>query len=195
MLAIRNFGHFWNRDLVDWGKRGPGARGKLSGYPPKGRPPFVVDFREQMGIYVLHTIARDVVYIGQAGLGDKRLFERLRDHTRNHLRDRWQHFFWFGLREVNQNSSLSEHQKPDSRCAGTNLLALDEIEAVLIQLFEPRLNKQGSKWGENCQEYFQYVPWEWEEVPAPLTAADKIIVDKIDVMSNRLQEKIESLDL
>jgi hypothetical protein len=30
---------------------------------------------------------------------------------------------------------------------------------VLLQLFEPRLNKQGSNWG-STQEYLQYVPSE-----------------------------------
>jgi hypothetical protein len=52
MLAIRNFGHFWNRGLVDWGKPGLGTRGTLQGYVMREREPFVVDFKEQMGIYV-----------------------------------------------------------------------------------------------------------------------------------------------
>lgn len=112
MLAIRNFGHFWNRDLVDWGRPGPGARGTLQGYVMRDREPFVVDFREQMGIYVLFTGSRDVVYIGQAGAGEQRLWNRLRSHTRNHPRDRWQHFSWFGLREVNLSGGLDERRSP-----------------------------------------------------------------------------------
>ena len=56
---------------------------------------------------------------------------------------------------------FSEHQKPDSRCAGVNSDALDEIEAVLLQLLEPRLNKQGPKWGDVSEEYFQYVKLEF----------------------------------
>ena len=137
MLAIRNFGHFWSRENVTWGKPGPGTAGELLGYQMIDRKPFVADFRNQIGIYVLFTAQREVLYVGQAGSGDQRLFSRLRHHTRNYLRDRWTNFSWFGLRSVNDSARLSEHQRPDSRCAGINSNALDEIEAVLLQLFEP----------------------------------------------------------
>lgn len=163
MLAIRNYGHFWSRDLVDWGKPGRGAGGRLMGYVLSDRAPAITDFRDQIGVYVLFTSSREAIYVGQAGAGDQRLFVRLRQHTRDHLRDRWQYFSWFGLREVNQRLDLSEHQKPESRCLGTNKDALSEVEAVLLQLFEPRLNKQGPRWGDDTVEFLQYVPWEWED--------------------------------
>jgi hypothetical protein len=167
MLAIRNFGHFWNRDLVEWGYQR--VAGSLKGYVIRDRKPVVVDFREQIGIYVLFSNQREVVYIGQVGSGDRRLFLRLRDHTSNNLRDRWTHFSWFGLRAVNTtNLNLSEHQKPDSRCSGTHADALHEIEAVLLQLFEPRLNKRGPDWGDDTFEFFQYVSSEWEKDAEPL---------------------------
>jgi len=44
---------------------------------------------------------------------------------------------------------------------GTNSEALDETESVLLQLLEPRLNKQGPRWGKETQEYLQYIEQEF----------------------------------
>ena len=160
-LAVRNYGHFWNRNLVNWGDRGRNRGGDLSGYRTVNRKPRVTDFREQIGLYVLYGENREVVYLGQTGSGKRRLFLRLRDHTNDHLRDRWNHFSWFGFRKVNGDGSLSSAQKPRSAVKATSNQALDEIESVLLQLFEPRLNKQGPRW-DSTEEFLQYVPSEHE---------------------------------
>jgi hypothetical protein len=197
MLAVRNFGHFWSRELVDWGERGPGRAGSLRGYKMVDRRPFVVNFREQIAIYVLFTLQREAIYVGQTGGGDQRLFLRLRQHARGQLRDRWTNFSWFGLRDVNQNGELSSHQKPESRCAGHNRQALDEIESVLLQLFEPRLNKQGPRWsanGENTDEYLQYVAWEWGEEDAPVESSNRrlleLVTGRVDDLESEIVAKI-----
>ena len=120
------------------------------------RDPKVVEFKDQIGVYVLYTADREVIYVGQSGAGTQRLLVRLRVHTRDHLRDRWEYFSWFGLRQHKvTDCDLSDKQKPDSKFAGTNSDALDELESVLIQLFEPRLNRQGSKW-KDTQEFRQW---------------------------------------
>jgi hypothetical protein len=92
MFAVANYGHFWRRERVDFGSRG--KKSSLLGYfgPQKDRRK--VDFRDQIGIYVLYDEWREVVYIGQAGSGTQRLLSRLRAHTRDHLRDRWAYFSW-----------------------------------------------------------------------------------------------------
>lgn len=149
MFAITNYGHFWRRDRVNFGKKG--SRGELWGYHGAIKNELFVDFRDQIGIYVLFSNTREVVYVGQAGSGTNRLLSRLRAHTRDHLRDRWEFFSWFGLRQHNKDGSLSNKQNPDSKFSGSNSDALDELEAVLIQLFEPRLNKQGSKWKDTLE--------------------------------------------
>ncbi len=151
MLAIRCFGHFWSKDLVDWGTRGQGGAGRLLGYQLRQGTPSVVDFKEQIAVYTLFSPNREAVYIGQTGSGDQRLILRLRQHSKGNMRDRWTHFSWFGLRSVTQARELSDHQKPETRCVGTNANALDEIEATLLQLFEPRLNKRGPNWGEDTK--------------------------------------------
>ena len=185
MLAIKTFGHFWARDLVDWGTRGRGGAGRLQGYVLQDREPKVVDFGEQIGIYVLFTAQRDAVYIGQTGSGDQRLLRRLRQHSQGNLRDRWTNFSWFGFRSVNANGKLSDHQQPDSRCAGKHTDALDETESVLLQLFEPRLNKQGPRWGKT-REYLQYVAWEHGADSQPVDYQTQQILEKIDSLAGRL---------
>jgi hypothetical protein len=188
MLAIRNYGHYWNRQFVEWGKPGPGHGGRLRGYVLRDRKPLVIDFKEQMGIYVLFTAQREVVYVGQVGSGDQRMFARIKAHTRNDLRDRWTHFSWFGLRAFTGGGVLSEHQQPESSVKGTNSSALDEIESVLLQLFEPRLNKQGPRWGDATEEFLQYLPWEWGETERPVDFGTSFICERIDELRSRIDE-------
>jgi hypothetical protein len=116
---------------------------------------------------------------------------RLRQHSQGNLRDRWTHFSWFGLRAVtlqqqSEYQKLSDHQQPDSKCGSTNAQALDEIEAVLLQLFEPRLNKRGPNWGEDTEEYLQYVPSEFGEEQMPIDL--ETINSNIDEVSKRIDK-------
>src|SRR5580698_4334444 len=88
--VIKNYGLMWRRDSVFWG-RGYN-RGSLQGR----RSRRVIDFREQIGVYVLYDEGRRPVYVGQAGQGNARLFNRLRNHRGDALSQRWQYFSWFG---------------------------------------------------------------------------------------------------
>jgi hypothetical protein len=112
-----------------------------------------VDFRHQAGIYVLYDESRVPLWIGQA-VG---LYGRLQQHRNDHLWNRLTYFTWFGFRRVNANGTLALSNLLNWRVRGTAATARDEIEAVLIQVLEPRLNRQGSRWGETA-EYLQYVP-------------------------------------
>ena len=154
MLAIENYGRRWRRDKVHWGAGS--NKGHLKGYR-QGAKLKPVDFRTQIGIYVLFGSGGDVVYVGQAGLGNARLFARLKAHTRDHLRDRWTHFSWFGLRGVNTgNNRLSEFHKPETRISRRNRRdALHETEAVLMSVVEPPLNRRGPNW-QGSREYKQH---------------------------------------
>ncbi|MDN7676479.1 GIY-YIG nuclease family protein [Burkholderia oklahomensis] len=115
-----------------------------------------VDFREQRGIYALYA-EYELVYVGQTGAGDDRLFKRLKAHRIDHLSERWDRFSWFGTQWVTVNHRLSNdtagvHQTVEA--------ALNMLEAVSIAIAEPRLNLQRGRWSEATQ-YFQY--WEREE--------------------------------
>lgn len=148
MPAIKNFGYLWDRERVFWGR--PKVTGTLLGFHKHFG---VVDFREQKGIYLLHTQDLKVVYVGQVGSGDQSLFNRLRQHTKSGaLWNRWRYFSWFGWRSVNKgNHRLSNYAGGSPKIKGKSEEFLDEIEAVLIQVVEPQLNRQGSKWKRTVQ--------------------------------------------
>jgi len=160
MLTIENYGRRWRRDKIAWGAGS--NKGHLRGAWRRQKST-VVDFREQIGIYVLFNAVGAVVYVGQAGVGkNKRLFGRLKDHRSDHLRDRWTHFSWFGLGGFNEKSNsdvkpLSKYHKPGGAIRKKKRSdALHEIEAVLMSVVEPPLNKRGPNW-KGSKEFLQYI--------------------------------------
>ncbi|WHZ36275.1 GIY-YIG nuclease family protein [Sagittula sp. MA-2] len=157
MLAIKNYGHFWSRELVDFGQRG--SPGRLLGSTKiNSEKDETIDFRNQTGIYCLYSDNREIVYVGQTGRGNQRLLSRLRQHSCGPMRDRWQNFSWFGFRSV-EGREISQEADLQSKENVTYAAALDEIEAVLVQLLEPRLNKQGPRWS-GAEEYFQWADFD-----------------------------------
>jgi hypothetical protein len=188
MLTIENFGLRWRREKIAWGRRSKASiKGHLIG-TLRRRKSTKVDFDDQIGIYVLYNNSVVPIYVGQAGIGNKRLFGRLKDHRKDHLRDRWTHFSWFGLRGYNERSKgqikgLSAFHKPVTAIRGKNRKdALYEIEAVLISVVEPGLNKKGPNW-TGSREFLQYndplVPQTSEEIitelPRKLLSLEKQI--------------------
>jgi len=91
---IKFYGTFWNPDTVDWGKRGRGNKGKLTGKVKPNR--MHIDFWEARGIYVLHDNFK-AIYVGQTmdPLGG-----RLRDHLSDRLAGRWDMFSWFSISAI-----------------------------------------------------------------------------------------------
>jgi hypothetical protein len=150
---IRSYGVHWRADRVNWGRQGAGNQGTLLGAASKSVRAVPVDFRRQRGIYALYA-EYDLVYVGQTGSGNDRLFKRLKAHRFDHLSERWDRFSWFGTQWVTQQHALSMdaaavHQTVEA--------ALNTMEAVSIAISEPRLNLQRGRWGE-ATKYFQY--WE-----------------------------------
>jgi hypothetical protein len=151
--AIRNFGYLWDRDRVFWGRR------KVSGTLLGIHTDFgVIDFSEQKGIYLLHTQDLKIIYVGQVGSGNQNLLDRLRHHKKSKaLWNRWRYFSWFGRRGVNQAPQDTPYNRLTNYSGGSPTVSgkseefLDEIEAVIIQVVEPTLNKQGPKWKETLQ--------------------------------------------
>lgn len=157
-MIIRNYGLFWERDQLAVGKKGPGNKGELLGYSKGDKS--ATDFRDQSGIYVLYEGAsintHRVVYIGQTGAGNQRLLARLRQHTNDHLWNRWQRFSWLGFLAIGNNRKLIHKQKT---ALGNIAVAtgLDQIEASLISLLDPLLNRQGPQW-HGAVEFYQGEP-------------------------------------
>ena len=149
-MFIKNYGLFWKRDDVDWGEATV-RFGRLFGKNERNRRDAEVDFREQVGLYALYDAAFNLVYIGHAGLGvDQRLFERLQQHRRHHLSNRWSYFSWFGIKEAQ-----TELIDPDNFyglvdiAEGDMIVSHDvflcQFEAVSIAIAEPRSNRQAGK--------------------------------------------------
>lgn len=176
---IKNYGLMWRRDSVFWGAgSNKGAlRGRRSGA--------VIDFREQIGVYVLYDEARRPVYVGQAGQGNARLFIRLRTHRQDSLAHRWQYFSWFGLLSVNKSGRLSRWDHSGKRVSGTIKSTLDEIEGVLIAATEPAFNKQGAKF-KGIARYRQE-PHELADYIPPTAVRDMLetVLGKLDKMNKK----------
>jgi hypothetical protein len=148
---IKSFGVHWHANEVNWGGQGPGNQGTLLGAASKRAKAVPVDFRSQRGVYALYA-DYDLVYLGQAGAGNDRLFNRLKTHRKDHLSERWNRFSWFGTQWVTQQHRLSSdaaevHQSVEA--------ALNMLEAVAIAISEPRLNLQRGRWSDTTK-YFQY---------------------------------------
>ena len=152
MGITQNLGFMWERKAANWGQPGKGGKATFEGVKV-GNKKRVVDFRGQMGIYVLYDRFENPVQVGQA----KHIFGRLWQHQRDHLRNRWAYFTWFGFFKVGANNQLLMKDQAAELKRMTNLGdALDEIEAVLIQVMDPRLNRQGPRW-KDAEEFLQCV--------------------------------------
>jgi hypothetical protein len=160
MAIIKNFGFLWERKFIYRGNGG--NAGHLRG-TSQGKSE--ADFSEQFGVYVLYDRNQSIVYVGQAGNGNATLFSRLKTHMdSNHLRNRWEYFSWVGFKDVNLNGCLSEHQSVESGVSGFKYSdALNEIEGILIEIIEPKLNKQGGKLAA-AREYRQLVDEKFRSV-------------------------------
>jgi hypothetical protein len=151
-MLIQNYGLFWRREKVSWGAQGRGRNGTLLGRYARHLRDAAVDFREQQGVYVLFDDSFKVVYVGQAGRGEQRLFNRLRNHKSDHLAERWSRFSWFGLLPVVNGVLNLEHAIPEQPVVGV----LNHIEAILIAAAEPPLNLQRGRFGNEVQQYLQH---------------------------------------
>lgn len=174
--VIKNYGLMWRRDSVFWG------RGYKKGILQGRRSHRVIDFRKQIGVYVLYDEGRKPIYVGQAGQGNARLFNRLRSHRRDSLAHRWQYFSWFGLLSVNKSGKLSGWDDKSKRVSGTIGSTLNEIEGVLIAATEPSFNKQGAR--------FRGIP-RYRQVPH--IEAEHVSLSQLRDILNGINRKIDKL--
>ncbi|MBS1723123.1 MAG: hypothetical protein JSS66_09250 [Armatimonadetes bacterium] len=140
-LAIQAFGMYWDRKRVDWSRTTPRILGQ------QFQTTSLVDFCEQRGIYVLYDHLR-IVYVGRAT--QQSVGGRLRDHTLDRLRSRWDRFSWFGFWQVTTEGGLVPNWSGQDGLEQVVSL----LEAVLIELAEPPQNRQQGK-GLTAMEYLQ----------------------------------------
>ena len=148
-MLIQNYGLYWKEEDVFWG-RGNNA-GTLLGVPATNITADPVDFREQAGVYLLYADYQ-LVYVGQAGNRNQKLFDRLKQHRRDALAQRWNQFSWFGTRRVLNTGDLSAEVEG---AHSTHAEVLNHIEAILIHTAEPAQNRQGGRFGADVIQYIQ----------------------------------------
>jgi len=178
-------GLYWKREKVRWtGNRRVGKR-RLAGVRASEKKAGEVDFWEQTGIYALYDADYHLIYVGQAGFGDKSYIgTRLKHHSRDELAGRWDMFSWFGLRKVTTNNVLGV--KPE-RKSGTLTDIGNVLEAILIQAAEPPMNRQGGKFGKRVKRYLQVDDSSDKNVDANEKAHQKIL-DKIAKLQAKLKK-------
>lgn len=149
-MLIQNYGLFWQEERINWGagKR----KGSLPGYWRGGKW-CEVEFRYQKGVYVLYDSNYRIVYVGQAGRKNQCLFDRLKQHRKDALAERWSMFSWFGTRPVVEVDD-DKYALGDQQLTTDIPSVLNHIEAILIASCEPPLNRQGGRFG-NAEQYLQ----------------------------------------
>ena len=169
-MLFQNYGLFWREDRIQWGSPGKGNQGQLLGYEAVKKG--AVDFRLQRGVYALYDENFQILYVGQAGYGNKRLYDRLHNHTTDHLGERWHRFSWFGIDPVEKFDDEFALKQTEPKTPQVNEV-LNHLEAILIAAAEPRLNRQGGKFGKAIQ-FFQWEDEdEEEEIVLRLTSVEE----------------------
>jgi len=134
-MLIKAFGSYWNPDIVDWGSKGPGNKGTLSGKVKINGKTLTVDMWEAKALYVLSEEFR-CVYVGQAF--DRPLGPRLRDHLTDRFAGRWDMFSWFSISNITKTGKISF---PGQRQVSPAIV-MDTLEALAILVADPALNRK-----------------------------------------------------
>jgi len=174
---IANMGLLWKQEKVRWKKRGHENK-ELAGERANEKTAGKVDFWRQTGIYALYNTDYHLIYMGQAGFGDKSCIgSRLKHHLRDGLSGRWDMFSWFGLRKVTNRNKLGN--KPQRKT--DNLSAIGNVlEAILIEVAEPPMNGQGGRFGRKVERYLQM-----DESIDENAEAHQEILDEISKLSKK----------
>ena len=114
----------------------------------------------------------------------------MRAHRTDHLASRWSYFSWFGLliQGKDDGTAESSFQREETRTVNI-AVTLDHLEAILIIVAEPPLNKQGGSLGSNVEEFVQ-CDSKGVEVPGEPNADIKAILDRISSLEGRIEKGI-----
>lgn len=145
-VMITSFGRYWHVE----------ENSEKNGLNLVGIKNIKVDFKDQIGIYLLHR-GDKIIYVGQT---TDSLSSRLFTHLTDNKRGRWDSFSWFGFYQLSKEGNLLT-SATETTSMTFNKLA-DILEAILIEIIEPGLNKKvGNNWVE--KEYYQYEKDEMKE--------------------------------
>ena len=168
-ILIRNFGEFWNPELVNWNR----SR-KLLG---KRRSDFKgpdINVYEERGVYVLYK-DYEPVYVGKSER--QSLGARLQLHRQSWRKGpRWDRFSWFGIRGLKVNDELRS-RKEAFHPSTEELIAT--LEALLIVAIDPRLNSRREKF-KNAVRLYQ------SDTDKPIE-----IEERLDSIEEKLERLLE----
>ncbi len=160
ILFIKNYGLFWKRDDVWWGKRGNRQKAEFKGRLPNQQD---VELHKEIGFYMLYNIrdipdvpyhSDELVYCGLNGTGRvQALFKRISQHQQPKmpLYLKWNYFSWFSIATLQDDDNL--HQR-DREIRGSRIDFLNQIEATIINISCPTNNKDRGYFGD-AQKYIQ----------------------------------------
>jgi hypothetical protein len=143
-LLIHSFGLFWRRDEVEWspGKGNKGAFRLLGRIGSNKQSIRVVDFRTQIGIYILYG-NHGPHYVGLTR--KQSLGARLKQHTNDLHHDSWDRFSWFGFKRLlkkTDSAGLSTLGSMPKLKAIAPDKVIGDIEALLIKAMAVRNTAQ-----------------------------------------------------
>ena len=139
---IGAYGRYWDPNILEKKKH-------LQGFHRNKK--IAVNFDMEIGVYLLHKGDR-VVYVGKTA--KQTLYDRITQHLscNDPVYGHWDSFSWFGILGI--NSENNQVKKSAQKVNLTNDKLITSLEALLIELFEPGLNR---KYGDELRikEYFQ----------------------------------------
>ena len=154
-MLIHAYGLFWRADEVVWRPgAGHGTAFQLLGRVGKVSPTLqIVDFRMQHGIYVLYNDWGSY-YVGLASTGT--IGSRLRRHTEDKHKGKWDRFSWFGFDRVlasRDGSGLQQLKRMPLKQRVEPGAIIRDLEATLIHVM-PTVNRRNETFS-NAAEWKQ----------------------------------------
>lgn len=151
---IANYGLFWRLGDTEWTDGHFRLVGNRAGRKP-------ANFWKQDGIYILYS-KRQVHYVGVS----HQLGHRLRVHTKDRHKDKWDEFHWFGFRRVSNRADQKGFLELEARMGEPKVKTWrvrGDIEAVLgLSIPCPGLIRNPNFGAKGVEK--------WEQMPAQTVA-------------------------
>ena len=138
---IKAYGRHWKRELVDWRNSGLyGVFQRKSKSANKAKK-IQTNCWRQRGIYVLYEGYRPV-YVGQVSTktdSNRNIGTRLNEHRKDHFRDRWDRFSWYGICTILVDGTVKDATANQTEKSAR---VINDLEAIAIFISDPPYNKR-----------------------------------------------------
>lgn len=179
-MLIKTYGEHWRRDWVNW------RRGKLMTGFGKNQSR-KANFWKMHGVYALYS-GYDLVYVGQTFrqyLGD-----RLKQHTKDESRERWDTFSWYGIQDVvgqkNKDGFMSLGKLNTAEWDRAENI-IESLESLVIRIADPALNRRRDKFTKGTDKAERFHQF---QMPDP----DEELQEKMTKLMKVTKKQLETLD-